>query len=297
MNDSKQSVPLPPTRQRFLREQPLGRFFFIGALVFLFWLGSLAFVCHRLNVPHLEQHRLQTLGQVGEAMAITGVLFSGLGFVALIATVWLQRRQIEAAIQGMEESTRDMKESIGQATRSADAMEKSAKAVTVGSQAAAQSVILLPKQMRAYLSVRINSGFYQDRPNWKFEVKPMLINTGLTPALKVGYAAKADVLPFPLADEFVFPSLEKPRSVFGLLAPQHDLIINAMVESDFDEGEVENIKRGRGRRLYIWGTIVYEDVFGQPRYTNFAHNIIWVLFKDGSEAVTGNYVDRHNEAT
>jgi len=112
MDDSQPSIPSSPTRQRFLRGQPLGIFVLLGVSVFLFWLGSLAFVCHRLNVPHLEQHRLQTIAQVGEAMAITSVLFSGLGFVALIATVWLQRRQIEAAIQGMEESTKAQQENI-----------------------------------------------------------------------------------------------------------------------------------------------------------------------------------------
>lgn len=112
MDDSQPSISPSPSRQRFLRRQPLGIFILLGVLVFLFWLCSLVFVCHRLNVPHLEQHRLQTLGQVGEAMAITGVLFSGLGFVAIIATVWLQRKQIEAAIQGMEESTRAQQENL-----------------------------------------------------------------------------------------------------------------------------------------------------------------------------------------
>src|SRR5271166_986871 len=61
---------------------------------------------------HLEQRRLQTIAQVGEAMAITGVLFSGLGFVALIATVWLQRQQIQAAIRGMEESTQAQQDNL-----------------------------------------------------------------------------------------------------------------------------------------------------------------------------------------
>ncbi len=112
MDDSQPSISPSPTRQRFLRRQPLGIFVLLGVFVFLFWLGSLAFVCHRLNVPHLEEHRLQTIAQVGEAMAITGVLFSGLGFVALIATVWLQRKQIEAAIQGMEESTKAQRDNL-----------------------------------------------------------------------------------------------------------------------------------------------------------------------------------------
>jgi hypothetical protein len=112
MDESQPSISPSPTRQRFLRGQPLGIFVLLGVFVFLFWLGSLAFVCHRLNVPHLEQHRLQTIAQVGEAMAITSVLFSGLGFVALIATVLLQRQQIQAAIQGMEESTKAQQKTI-----------------------------------------------------------------------------------------------------------------------------------------------------------------------------------------
>ena len=210
-----------------------------------------------------------------------------------------QARKLRQTVDASTQQTKDMKESIAQSTRAANAMEKSANAATVGSQAAARSVELISKQMRAYLSVRINDGFYQDRAaNLRFEVKPMLINTGLTPAQRVSYSAKADVLPFPLADEFVFPALEKPRSIFGLLAPQQNMIMNAMVQGDFfEDGEVEDIKRGRGKRLYIWGTVLYEDVFGEQRYTNFAHSIIWLHLKDGKEPIIGHYVDRHNEAT
>jgi hypothetical protein len=33
-----------------------------------------------------------------------------------------------------------------------------------------------------------------------------------------------------------------------------------MVQGDlFDDGEVENIKLGHKRRLYVWGTVVYEE--------------------------------------
>jgi hypothetical protein len=174
-------------------------------------------------------------------------------FILQLFVFGIQAWKLHQTVKAAAEQSGDMKRSIEEATRAANAMEISSKAATVASEAAAQSVSLLPKQMRAYLSVRIGGGVYQDRAaNLRFEVKPMLINTGLTPANKVSYAAKADVLPFPLADEFVFPPLDKPRSVFGLLAPQQNLIMNAVVKSDFfDDGEVENIKRGRGKRLYI----------------------------------------------
>jgi hypothetical protein len=178
-------------------------------------------------------------------------------------------------------------------------MEEFAKSAERGSKAAAQSVVLVAQQMRAYLSVRIDGGIYQDRAlNLRFEVRPMLINTGLTPARRISYVAKADVLPFPLPDDFVFPSLEPPRTAFGILGPQQNFIMNAMVDGNFfDDSEVEDIKRGRGRRLYIWGTVTYEDAIGEQRYTEFAHNIFWIQLKDGREPILGNYVDRHNDAT
>ncbi len=230
------------------------------------------------------------------------VIFIGLAqlivFVLQLAVFGYQAWQLRQTVKAAAEQSGDMKDSIEQSTRAADAMERSAKAATIASQAAAQSVVRITQQMRAYLSVRIDSGIYQDRKvNLRFEVRPMLINTGLTPAHKVGYTAKADVLPFPLEDDFTFPPLEQPRSVFGLLAPQQNFIMTAMVNRDFfDDGEVENIKRGLGRRLYIWGTVIYEDVFGDQRYTEFAHNIVWMPLKDGSEPILGNYVDRHNDA-
>jgi hypothetical protein len=76
-------------------------------------------------------------------------------------------------------------------------MEEFAKSAERGSAAAAQSVVLVGQQMRAYLSVRIDGGIYQDRAaNFRFEVMPMLINTGLTPARSIGYVARADVCRF-----------------------------------------------------------------------------------------------------
>jgi Na+/H+ antiporter NhaC len=80
--------------------------------VVVVWIISYSYFRHPFNNGQPLEDRLATHAAVGEAMAITSVLFSGLGFVALIATVWLQRRQIEAAIQGMEESTKAQQENL-----------------------------------------------------------------------------------------------------------------------------------------------------------------------------------------
>ena len=125
-----------------------------------------------------------------------------------------------------------------------------------------------------------------------------MINVGQTPAYKVAFVAKAACSASSyLPDDFTFPPLEPPRRAFGLVAPHQMYTIGALVEGDFfDDGEVQNIKSAIGKALYIWGTVTYEDVVGEARYTNFAHNIFWLRLKDGSERIVGNYVDRHNEA-
>jgi len=68
------------------------------------------------------------------------------------------------------------------------------------------------------------------------------------------------------------------------------MIMGAIVRRDFfEDAEAEQIKRGLGRRAYIWGTVIYKDVVGEERYTNFAHNIFWLALPN--EPIIGNYID------
>jgi hypothetical protein len=195
----------------------------------------------------------------------------------------------------------DMKKTIAEAIRSANAMENVARAVEVSASIAQESSATLKdvtaRQMRAYLSVLVHGGSYQERSrNIKFEARPALINTGHTPAHKVTYRAKADVLPFPLADDYVFSDPEDTLRSAAVLGPQQNFVLNAIVESLYEEEDVENIKRGRGRRVFIWGTVSYEDVFGVGRITNFCQSIYWINGPNG-EMVYGNFHGRHNDAT
>jgi hypothetical protein len=80
--------------------------------VIVVWIISYSYFRHPFKNGQPLEYRIATNAAVGEAMAITSVLFSGLGFVALIATVWLQRRQIQAAIQSMEDSTKAQQENL-----------------------------------------------------------------------------------------------------------------------------------------------------------------------------------------
>jgi len=209
-----------------------------------------------------------------------------------------QAQKLAQTVKAAAEQSGDMKESIKQATRAATAMEKSATAATSASSAVAQSVAYVGHQVRAYLSVRINGGLYQERSrNVRFEVKPLLINTGLTPAFKIRYTAKAAIFPFPLLDDFEFPPLNPLRAAFGILGSQQNFVMNAMVQDFVPDDEVDTIKQGVGKRVYIWGTVYYEDVSAIERYAEFAHNTYWLTLPDSRVLWEGIYLDRHNDAS
>jgi hypothetical protein len=187
-------------------------------------------------------------------------------------------------------------ESTNQAIRAANAMEVSAKAATTSAQNVTTLTERTNQQLRAYLSVQFGGGIYQDA-NHIFEVRPLLVNVGQTPALRVRYAAKADILPFPLPTDFVFPPLHEPGASYGVLAPHQNFTMNAYIDRRLPDEEAEAIKRSLGgKRLYMWGTIFYDDVFEKPHHYNFAQSIYWIAGEKG-ELPLGNYADRHNEAT
>src|ERR1700688_3310189 len=113
---------------------------------------------------------------------------------------------------------------------------------------------------------------------------------------KVTYRANAAVYPFPLPDSV---TLKPPEDTFRaslVLGPQQNIVLNAMVETMFDDEIAEEIKRGKDQRVYIWGTVTYTDAFGETHQTNFCHSIFWMYF-EGNEMLGGNYTNRHNDAT
>jgi len=127
-----------------------------------------------------------------------------IGFLQLAGFAF-QAWMLQRTVAGATEASKDMKRSIDQATRAADAMEKSAKAATIASENVVIVTERTAQQIRAYLSVTIGTGVYQDA-QCQFEVKPVLTNTGQSPAHKVKYIAKADILPLPLPTDFVVPN-------------------------------------------------------------------------------------------
>ena len=224
-------------------------------------------------------------------------LFTGL----LCLSTYKLWRSTEKLWEVAVEQGKDMKRSIREATRSAFAMENVAISMEA-SVHTSKEIVRLQKtvsamQLRAYLMVTINQGIFQERDKGlRFEVKPLLINAGNTPARKVSYWAKADVWPLPLPDDFAIPT-EKGSNPFreSILGPHQNVVISGLVDEFYEDAEVDNIKYGKGRATYIWGRVTYEDWFGESHETNFCHCIFWVRVKDG-ELITGLYANKHNDA-
>ncbi|MES2000339.1 MAG: hypothetical protein V4446_13595 [Pseudomonadota bacterium] len=215
------------------------------------------------------------------------------------ATVKLGR---DAEESGKTQSDK-MEKSILEATRAATAMERVAESASISASAATQSVAALrAKQMRAYLTVLIGSGTYQQRTSFwqrqtlKFDVRPILVNSGHTPAHKINYWAKAAILDFPLPNDFVFTEPENTIKSSMFIGAQQSLELNAMVDDFVPDEEVENIKIGNSKRVYIWGIVTYIDVFDEVHTTKFCHSIFWFGPKN-NERVTGTFSNLHNEAT
>jgi hypothetical protein len=104
----------------------------------------------------------------------------------------------------------------------------------------------------------------------------------------------AEILPVPLPPDYKFklPPYSKGKS---LLPPHQRPEVYTIVSSRVPDADVEDIKRGRGKALYVWGLATYEDVFGKTKRVTFCQQIYWVG-EAGKEAVRGFYLSRHNHS-
>jgi hypothetical protein len=205
--------------------------------------------------------------------------------------------QTEKLIQENMAQSTSLELSVKESARLASAMEIVAKEIAISAKAATHSVAALKertaKQMRAYLTVIIGGGVYQERDkNYRFEGKPIVINTGHTPARNVRHRCKAQVLPIPLPSDFAFPLPEKE---FGgtMMGPQQNNILGAIVDDFCDDAEVNDIKSANGKGLYVWGTITYEDIFGERQRTEFCQVIRWTP----DNKIWGYFIPGHSDAT
>jgi hypothetical protein len=246
--------------------------------------------------------RAQESAEEGRLVELTGDLVVATCFLAGTGILQLfvfgyQAIQLRRTVEAASEQSKDMKESVAQAARTAKAMEDVAvyfgKSVAQAEQSTASFQERMAMQTRAYLSVIIGNAVFQDRAkNLRFQALPLVVNGGNTPARKVGHRSRAAILPVPLPDDFDFP-LPEQRTGGSMVGAHQNATLNAIVDEFVNDAEVENIKKGMGKALHIWGIVYYEDIFGEQHETKFCQAITWL--PDGK--IWGFYIERFNDAT
>ncbi|MGD1147537.1 MAG: hypothetical protein ABR961_06280 [Thermoanaerobaculaceae bacterium] len=194
-------------------------------------------------------------------------------FVGVIQAIvfGLQARRLKETIKKMDQiaggQTKDTRDAITQAARSAGAVEQ----VAAGLQERAR------QELRAYICVVVGEAIFQERTkNLRFSTHPFMINKGATPAHNVRYRAAAEIRPVPLPADFTFPLPQRDSGPM-VVGPDQSIQMGALVENEVPDEQVEQIKSGLGGRgLYTWGVITYDDVFGGKHETEFAIHVIWL---------------------
>jgi hypothetical protein len=206
--------------------------------------------------------------------------------VLALSTVFLWRETKDLRDFAQQQSN-DMKASIAEATRSADAMRDVAKALSA--QTASTHAML-----RAYLTLGLAGVIPQNKEtNYRYEVRMTLQNVGITPASKVGVNTYADILPIPLPSDFKFPTFDPALGgVNGNIGPHQNNIISAIAPRIYSDEDVHEVETSAKKALYVFGTVVYEDIFGASRTTTFCQLVL--PLKNGA-FMTRNY-GKYNEA-
>lgn len=201
------------------------------------------------------------------------VVVGGLQALALLGTLWIVKRQAEW---------------MGVHAGHLEGLAGAASANNVSAM----------REQRAYLTVIIGQAVYQERRpgrkggNLRFQCKPVVVNTGRTPAKKLKFNARAGIFAMPLPGETHLPEGFDENTRESILGPQQNAIMNAVLDGFCQDSEVKAIKEATGNRgLYVWGLITYEDVFGKSHYTRFCQHIYWDLANN----VLGHYIPNRND--
>ena len=120
-----------------------------------------------------------------------------------------------------------------------------------------------------------------------------MITMGTTPATNVRFRTGADVLPYPLRDDFEFPlPAEASGASASVMAPQAVKILSAATPRLYSDEEIAAFELGSTERLVVWGLVTYLDAFKIERHVRFAQTFAWMV----NGTPMGFDTRRHNEA-
>lgn len=199
------------------------------------------------------------------------------------------------AKEGAEGQAIKMSDTIKEASRSADAMEN--VAIAMGKNVVMMQEFL-PKQMRAYLGINVGEILSQNpkNPSNLFQAMPFIENYGLTPAKKINWIIDSGFFDFPLKTGFKFPESGNRHNTDGSVMPRQHFQISGPMMDRLPDTEAAVIFIGDKRRLFTWGSVNYEDVYGKNWTTEFCFSVNFTE-KNGAFRVYGAYHNEHNDTT
>jgi hypothetical protein len=144
------------------------------------------------------------------------------------------------------------------------------------------------RQLRAYV--------FPDQASliWGGTAKPtvaeiVIKNSGQTPAYRLSTAATIGVRGYPLADDIPVPPLPPNRTV---VPPAGGYTLSAGMEKPLTSDQLKGIQKGN-QAVYVFGSIVYADAFGECRMTQYRFYYVGAGADDGSH-VDLTYLDEGN---
>jgi hypothetical protein len=282
-------------KKRSLSRLILGFAFAVIALTFLLTVAAQTYgqvcggVLHQCGVASFLMSYSSNVGSFFVTHESAVEAFGTLCVAVFTFTLWSSTEQLAAMAAGQGDA---MERSIKEAAKAA-----ATNAIADATKANASLMEgIMHRQMRAYITVEAGPGVYQDN-TLVFGSFPILNNAGFTPARNVSYQVMASILNTNLPDDFRFETYGNRVINDVTIAPRQVFHITAKVRERFPDVEVDEIMQGHSRRLYIWGTVTYEDVFGGSWQTNFCHNFIFLKGEEGNPQVRSFFHNRHNNAT
>jgi hypothetical protein len=237
---------------------------------------------------------LVALWHVGEFLNYYGVALTAVATVAIAAFTLTLWRATSGMLQAASDQSGAMERSIAEATRSAAAMEQVAVAIATNARTGADTLAAYKTQTRAYLAIITGGCVPQDRnTQWRYEVRMFVKNTGHTPAQAVSFGCKAQIFDFPLPANIDLTLPVERNEASGHIASGQQHYIRGWLDDLIGDDEIAEITKGNTRKLYVYGTVYYRDIFGEEHHTNFCQFGMWDL---GGNFSTVNAF-RHNDAT
>jgi len=214
----------------------------------------------------------------------TAEVFIAVGTMWLAAAttlLWIATHKLHA---GAEKASATTATQVAQQIQAAVASNEALRAVADATKNNAVLMSeLMSKQFRSYMVADFGRGFYQDK-YFSFGAEAVIRNRGLTPAHNVSFWLSAKVMKGDAID-LAMPVGTTVAKNDATIAPTQEYVIRRSVDHRFSDDEVNEILEGVKQKLFLYGEILYEDIYGKSHITKFCHTFFFTkaIDKDGKD--------------